>query len=154
MSPATLDVVATNPPYRPTQQWAQILAALVICAHFATAGCSSTGGLAIMSSNAPPADWPTLKVVVHSVPNIKFRDVCAKITSPWQQIPPACAVAVFETGVCHIFTTVDFPPSAMQLRHERGHCAGEDHIGESTNADAWAAYKARKPVRQTAPVSP
>lgn len=95
----------------------------------ALAGCSTI-------DHAPaPTDWPALKVVERRVSHAQMRDTCSAFV-PWYLSPEACAVIRFNDRVCTITISADFPPSRSVLEHEREHCAGHDHPGETTLRDA------------------
>ena len=91
---------------------------------------------------AAPADWPQLEVREHvvSTPEMIWR--CYATLPLFMKlmggVPIACAF-VSESG-CDIYVTGWTPQHVLE--HEREHCAGRDHVGDSTLADWWAAYKA------------
>src|ERR1041384_6878369 len=74
--------------------------------------------------------WPELKVVEHYVPHHVMRDRCAKYTS-WGSFPEACAEFNLAELRCDLWFSADFPPPKGFIEHERMHCAGYDHTGET-----------------------
>jgi hypothetical protein len=88
-------------------------------------GCASIGPEGVDG-------WPALKVIEHQVTDIRAH------CGAYALIPIACAEFHFAKNECHIYTKPDAP--AWVLEHERAHCAGFDHPGETTMRDAWAGY--------------
>lgn len=82
--------------------------------------------------------WPELEVTENYVSHREMRDRCAPYTPPLMS-PEACAEFDFALKRCTIWFSVDFPPPARIVAHERLHCAGHDHVGESTLRGAWRA---------------
>ena len=80
-------------------------------------------------------DWPQLAVHEHYVPHHVMRDRCVKYTS-WGMSPEACAEFNLVERRCDIWFSADFPPPKAFIEHERLHCAGYDHTGE-TNMRAF-----------------
>lgn len=68
-------------------------------------------------------NWPEMRVFEHHVSHVEMRDRCAKYTPFWGS-PEACAEWNLETKECHIWMSLDFPPSRQIVEHERAHCAG------------------------------
>jgi len=101
------------------------------------AGCSALGpGI---------EDWPELAVHEHYVPHPEMRSRCrafAAFGSP----PRACAEVNFAERRCDIWFSADSPPSAYVRAHERLHCAGHDHEGESTLREALDGWRSRLPA--------
>lgn len=85
---------------------------------------------------APPADWPTLKVIEHDVPHAELLRLCGHLT-----VKRACAGVDFTRGVCRIFYSTDFPREESVMEHERAHCRGYDHPYDARMRDAWARWK-------------
>lgn len=105
-----------------------------------------TGCTVMDQHSAPPPDWPALVVREHA-------DSCpAMIARCWPYlslpmrlmggIPLGCAEVRFAEGTCDIYTCGLSP--AGVLAHERLHCRGYDHIGDSTLRDAFQRYKRDK----------
>jgi len=96
---------------------------------------------AVISSRPAAVDWPKLKIITILAPHAEMREVCGKATGPFAS-PQGCAVVQFKRGECIIIESADFPLSPSNREHEYEHCAGKDHVGESTFSDGWRAYKA------------
>ena len=91
--------------------------------------CLLTGCTSIDASSQVKG-WPDLKVSEHYVSNKAMRDRCAKYVSFFMS-PEACAEWSFKEGTCDIYYSKDFPPSRDIVEHERAHCMGYRHVGES-----------------------
>lgn len=119
---------------------------------------------------APPADWPTLDVVVYDVSLEEVSKVCPPAPDRFR----ACALLYFCERRCIVYlpelraelrrralelmraSDIALPPDEFaerlnraekQLRdytldHERAHCLGYDHPGSSAVRQAWARAKA------------
>jgi hypothetical protein len=111
------------------QGYPAMLLAIALC------GCASMG----------PAieDWPELAVHEHHVPRPRLLEHCKKYAA-FGSPPVACAEVNFAARRCDIWLNADSPPAAYVLRHERLHCAGHDHEGETTLREALARYRAAK----------
>jgi hypothetical protein len=72
--------------------------------------------------------WPELTVREHHVPHAVMRDKCSPFV-PALMSPEACAIFDLRARTCDIYYSADFPPSDAVIRHERLHCAGNDHVG-------------------------
>ena len=83
--------------------------------------------------------WPQLKVVEHYVPHNEMRDRCVKYTS-WGMSPEACAEFNLVERRCDLWFSADFPPPTFFVKHERMHCEGFDHEGETNMRDFLARY--------------
>jgi len=112
------------------------------------AACTSIGG-------EPLPDWPELAIVEHHVSHREMRERCAKYAPP-MMTPEACAEFYFVQGECHIWFSADFPPSEAIVRHEREHCRGYEHAGESGLREILATYRASQGLASasTGPSSP
>lgn len=86
------------------------------------------------------AGWPQLAMVEHYVPNKVMRDRCAKYVG-FGMSPEACAEFDFARGRCDIWYSADFPPARYVVTHEREHCLGFEHEGETGMGEALARYK-------------
>jgi hypothetical protein len=95
--------------------------------------------------------WPKLAVVEHYVPHHEMRDRCAKYT-PWGSSPEACAEFNLLARRCDLYFSADFPPPAFFVKHERMHCDGYDHEGETHMRDFLRAYLEHQPP-QTASIT-
>ena len=111
------------------QGYLATLLAIALC------GCASMG----------PAieDWPELAVHEHHVPRPRLLEHCKQYAA-FGSPPVACAEVNFAARRCDIWLNADAPPAAYVLRHERLHCAGHDHEGETTLREALARYLAAK----------
>jgi hypothetical protein len=89
--------------------------------------------------------WPQLTVVEHYVPHHVMRDRCVKYT-PFGSSPEACAEFNLAEQRCDLWFSADFPPPKAFIQHERMHCAGYDHVGETNMRDFLAAWNARQPI--------
>lgn len=103
-----------------------LLAATVLLA-----GCATTIDL----SRRPPADWPQLEVVVQRVSEAEVKRICANENL---LIGYACTAVYFDTRKCFIYLASSDPEV---LAHERLHCLGYDHPGESTMRNAWTRWR-------------
>jgi hypothetical protein len=83
--------------------------------------------------------WPQLTVIEHHVPHYVMRDRCVKY-APWGTSPEACAEFNLEARTCNIWFSADFPPPPAFVKHERMHCEGYDHVGETQMRDFLARY--------------
>jgi hypothetical protein len=84
----------------------------------------------------PPRDWPALSVKVERAtePLAKLCNLRSTVAEPLV----GCSVVNFDRRDCVIYLAVD---SRTVLEHERMHCLGYDHPGESTFRVAWERYK-------------
>ena len=89
--------------------------------------------------------WPKLTVVEHYVPHHVMRDRCVKY-APWGMSPEACAEFNLAELRCDLWFSADFPPPQAFIEHERLHCAGYDHVGESNMRNFLANWNARQPI--------
>lgn len=95
------------------------------------------------------AGWPQLEIVENYVPNAEMRDRCVKYTG-FGMSPIACAEFDFSNRKCYIWFSADFPPSRNVVEHERLHCGGYDHPGETTMAQILRRHYAVIPERSAA----
>jgi len=89
--------------------------------------------------------WPDLMVFEHYVPHHVMRDRCVKYTA-WGTSPEACAEFDLAERTCNLWFSADFPPPQAFIEHERMHCAGYDHVGETNMRNFLAAWNARQPI--------
>jgi hypothetical protein len=101
---------------------------------FVTTGCAS--GL----EHRKVEGWPQLTVREHHVPHSEMRDQCTKYAS-FGGMTEACAVYDLGAGTCDIWLSADFPPSEAIVEHERLHCQGYDHVGETYMERLLARWK-------------
>ena len=74
-----------------------------------------------------------------------MRARCAKYV-PFGLFPEACAEFYFDRGECHVWYSRQFPPLQYVKEHERLHCRGYDHPGETTLKDILVRYRAQRPA--------
>lgn len=99
-----------------------------LCAALAlalAAGCVST------IRHEKVEGWPRLDVFEHYVPHAEMRNRCTRYVG-FGSVPVACAEFRLSERRCDIWYSADFPPRPEIIAHERLHCAGYDHIGETT----------------------
>jgi hypothetical protein len=84
--------------------------------------------------------WPELTVHEHHVSHKEMRDRCNRYAH-WSMSPEACAEWNFMDGRCDVWFSTDFPPSKEVIEHERLHCKGFDHVGQTTLRDSWNQYR-------------
>ena len=103
----------------------------------ALAGCATTKLVDIDYTVKPPADWPALEE------RITYADV--QTLQRWCNMPKGmraynCAVVSFRYGLCMIY--LSDKNDAAALAHERAHCQGYGHVGESNVVHrAWERFK-------------
>jgi len=85
--------------------------------------------------------WPRLTVVEHYVPHHVMRDRCVKYAA-FGTTPEACAEFNLVERRCDIWFSADFTPPKAIVEHERMHCEGYDHVGQSNMRDFLAGYQA------------
>jgi hypothetical protein len=96
-----------------------------------------------IDSHEKVAGWPELKLVEHYVPDDVMRGRCAKYVS-FGFLPEACAEFYFDRGECHVWYNADYRPPQFVIAHERLHCQGYDHPGDTTLRDILTRYEARQ----------
>lgn len=106
-------------------------ARIVFALLFMLAGCATI----VDVNRAPPADWPALDVVVQRTTEEVVRKACSRTTLIAAY---GCTVVRLENNKCYIFLATDDPAT---LEHERLHCLGYDHVGDSFLRDMWARHK-------------
>ena len=105
-----------------------LLAALSLC------GCAS------MIEHEKVEGWPQLQIVENYVSTYELNNVCAPYAG-FGSSPLACAQFYFAEGRCVLWFSAEFPPTRDLLEHERLHCRGYDHVGETTMRDFLAGYR-------------
>lgn len=108
---------------------------IALCAA-ALAGCTMIGHQKVEG-------WPQLTIHEHYVPHHVMRDKCVKYT-PWGMSPEACAEFNLAELRCDLYFSADFPPPKFFIEHERMHCAGYDHEGETHMREFLAKYLSQK----------
>lgn len=88
---------------------------------------------------APPSDWPQLEVKIIKQDFKQVQRTCRNDFWPERQAN-GCAIADFDARICRIYTWTN---NRGVIEHERAHCYGYDHRGESGMRDAWESYKFR-----------
>lgn len=96
-------------------------------------------GCATISDDPAPADFPKLTIYERYVSFEVMNDVCRKYVGAFSA-PVACATLNFKARGCDIWLVQGAAPQFV-IEHEREHCAGKDHPGESNIRDAWERYK-------------
>jgi hypothetical protein len=76
-----------------------------------------------------------LEVVERYVPQAEMRSRCKEYVTSVAMVPVACAQFDFVNARCYVWYNADEPPSAATIAHERLHCQGYDHVGETTMRD-------------------
>ncbi len=89
------------------------------------------------------AGWPALRVFEHYVPGHEIRERCAQYVA-YGKTPLACAEFRFEAGRCDIWYSADAPLARRVIEHERAHCQGYDHPGETTLLERLQQHIARR----------
>lgn len=112
--------------------WAGVARALLFVSLVSCSAMSSTG----------IEGWPRLEVREHYLPHAEMRTRCAKYVG-FGATAYACMEVRFDLSRCDIYYSADFPPQAWVIEHERKHCAGFDHAGETTLRDALKAWRAK-----------
>lgn len=77
-----------------------------------------------------------MAVVEEKVSFDEVQEQCRRFVG-WGQWPMACAVFYFQSARCHIFYAFDWA-----LEHERMHCLGYDHPGDTSMREALQRFKA------------
>jgi hypothetical protein len=96
--------------------------------------------------------WPELKIVEHHVSHREMRDRCMPYMG-FGMTPEGCAEFNFAQSRCDIWVSADFPPPAFVLDHERQHCAGFEHAGETELRQILANVRAAQRAPQERDVS-
>jgi hypothetical protein len=85
------------------------------------------------------AGWPELAVVEHYVPHKAMHARCSRWTNGLT--PLACAEFDFAAARCDIYYSAERRPSRELVAHERLHCQGYDHPGESVMQQQLARWQ-------------
>ena len=84
--------------------------------------------------------WPELEIIEHHVPAEVMLQRCRKYAG-FGSVPLACAEFNLAVRRCDIWLSQGFAwPSIVE--HERLHCRGYDHVGETNMRDFLARYQA------------
>jgi len=100
-------------------------------------GCTTIGTV------PPPTDWPTLAITERWLPKNEVEAICGKY-APHLMTVRGCAVIHFGSMTCDVYVSRVSTDSAT-VSHERAHCAGWDHHGETHLADEWRKWKETAP---------
>ena len=84
--------------------------------------------------------WPDLMIVEHRVSASAVYDRCRKYVA-FGMLPMACAEFNLATRRCDIWLMEGFAPRSV-VEHERLHCQGHDHVGETAMRDFLTRYRA------------
>ncbi len=84
--------------------------------------------------------WPELAIVDHRVSAGAVYDRCRKYVA-FGMLPMACAEFNLATRRCDIWLMEGFAPRSV-VEHERLHCQGHDHVGETGMRNFLARYRA------------
>jgi len=101
-------------------------------------GCATS---TIDLDRQPPPDWPKLAVRYYDASPSEFDSWCSKSTLA--RHVDSCVVVRFATNECFVLARHGQKLSDEVDKHEREHCAGYDHPGDSTMRNLWERYKAR-----------
>jgi hypothetical protein len=106
-----------------------------LCAILAAAlgGCTSM-------AHEKVEGWPELHIVEHYIPADEMYQRCRKYVG-FGLVPLACAEFNLAARRCDIWLSRDFAPPAI-VEHERLHCRGYDHVGETNMRDFLARHQA------------
>jgi hypothetical protein len=85
--------------------------------------------------------WPSLQIVEHYVPHETMVKRCSRYVG-FAMVPLACAEFDFAAARCHIWFSAEYPPSADIVEHEKLHCRGYDHVGETKMQEFLARHVA------------
>jgi hypothetical protein len=98
---------------------------------------------ALIDRHEKLAGWPELRLVEHYVPDEAMRARCAKYV-PFGLFPEACAEFYFDRGECHVWYSREYPPQPYVKEHERLHCRGYAHVGDTSMREILARYQAAR----------
>jgi hypothetical protein len=131
-SPATRRTEGRRPvsPQRPSGNNAGVKVKAKLAAWTGIAAAALAAGSCTTIGGRPVEGWPVLQTYEHYVPHAEFRDRCSRYTS-FGATALACAEFNFRTRRCDIWFSKDFPPQDYTIEHEREHCLGYEHAGES-----------------------
>jgi len=97
-----------------------------------------------MTHTESPPDWPALEVIEHKVSVIDVQKKCFKYLTPVAAalslgLTLGCAEVDFAARTCTIYIARGENDPGI-IEHERDHCAGKDHPGDTTLRSAWERY--------------
>jgi hypothetical protein len=96
--------------------------------------------------------WPELKIIEHHVSHREMRDRCMPYMGVGMS-PEGCAEFNFAQSRCDIWLSADFPPPRFVVEHERQHCLGFEHAGETELRAILANLRASQKAPQERDVS-
>ena len=106
---------------------------LIILLAAASAACSTVG-------HEKVEGWPELTIIEHRVSAGEMYERCRKYVA-FGMLPMACAEFNLATRRCDIWFVDGFAPRSI-VEHERLHCQGHDHVGETAMRDFLTRYRA------------
>jgi hypothetical protein len=106
---------------------------LILLFAAASAACSSVG-------HEKVEGWPELAIVEHRVSAGEMYERCKKYVA-FGMLPMACAEFNLATKRCDIWLVEGFATRSI-VEHERLHCQGHDHVGETAMRDFLTRYRA------------
>lgn len=106
---------------------------LILLFAAASAACTTVG-------HEKVEGWPELAIVEHRVSAGEMYDRCKKYVA-FGMLPMACAEFNLATKRCDIWLMEGFAPRSV-VEHERLHCQGHDHVGETAMRDFLTRYRA------------
>lgn len=106
---------------------------LILLFAAASAACTTVG-------HEKVEGWPELMILEHRVSAGEVYDRCKKYVA-FGMLPMACAEFNLATKRCDIWLMEGFAPPSI-VEHERLHCQGHDHAGETAMRDFLTRYRA------------
>ncbi|MGQ0545262.1 MAG: hypothetical protein ACT4P3_08015 [Betaproteobacteria bacterium] len=107
--------------------------ALIPLALLLTSGCTTVGHERVEG-------WPELAIVEHRVSASQMYSRCRKYVG-FGMVPMACAEFNLATRRCDVWLVDGFALPTI-VEHERLHCRGYDHVGETSMRDFLTRYQA------------
>lgn len=101
---------------------------------------AATGAACTVVGHEKVEGWPDLMIVEHRVSAGAVYDRCRKYVA-FGMLPMACAEFNLATRRCDIWLMEGFAPRSV-VEHERLHCQGHDHVGETAMRDFLTRYRA------------
>jgi hypothetical protein len=105
----------------------------LLASSFILAGCTTVG-------HEKVEGWPELAVHEHRVSADEVYERCRKYVG-FGMVPLACAEFNLATRRCDIWLIEGFATRSI-VEHERLHCRGHDHVGETAMRDFLTRYRA------------
>jgi hypothetical protein len=104
-------------------------------------------GCSTIDHRSAPADWPQLEEKILYVNGATLFKYCE--SNLLTDFAFACSRISFERRVCYIIMPEQTADGSQPwlLAHEREHCAGKDHKGSTSIADAWEKWKGKEAIR-------